>query len=449
MPRVPLYAPNQVGSVSLPPINPMASAADYSMENITHFGNMGNAIDGTINNFQEQARKEQLKLDSDYARDSLNNTQLQIGKFLIDAQQRSPKENINLDMELDGMFKNQYEQATKGMNPQQKELFTPSFDQYASDYMLKAYQLKTNAKEQFNVSTVTGQNDIINRDYYAGNISFDKAKQTIDPNLNYLTRDMSDEQRTATKQDYYSKLHIGYAEKVATADPLAAKAYLEQNKGDMNPMLLEGAVVSLNEMQRKRQVDADRINQKGGPEMDALYKSNLGMPYKEFLRVNLYDPKYDKMPKKEHDNLLKLQKEYVQNPQNELMYSQNAFIEKSLEEPFKKFQVSEEDGGWFWFDKKLEAETAQVVAMEKESLKKWLKEKPRTQDELNAKVQEVKARVEKPIYLAEYQRRISNPLSTTVKQGSNIDPNHAMMQFLQAKGYNLDKYKKPQDKNNE
>lgn len=411
--RVPVYEVDQILPGALPPINAMGSAKDYSLENVFNFKEMGQSIDGNIDNYYNQAQREQLKLDTDYAREQLNTAQSVTSKFLIDAQQRSPKENMNLDQELDGMFKNQYEQSTKGMNNQQKELFTASFDKHASDYLVKAYQMKTDARNKFNISTVNGQNDILQRDYFAGNINYDTMRQTMDPNIGYLAKDMAPEERKAFIQDTYSKIHLGYADRIASTDPIGAKAYLEKYKSDMNPIMLEGAESALNSMQNKQVVEANRVNMKGGPEMVALYNNALSMPYDDYMKEDFYASKYDKMPKVQHDYLVRQQKDNINRPENKLVFSQNAYIEKSLEESFGKAVVLEKDiGGWDWVPfvnpKKLEAETVQSIAMEKESLKAWLKEKPRTQEELTAKVQEVKTRLDKPLYLKEFNARVNN-----------------------------------------
>lgn len=305
--QVPRYAANQVGSVAMPPINPMGSAADYSLEHVFNFEKDGKAIDGWIEGFQ----KEQLRRDTDYARDTLNSSQNTIGKFLIDAQQRSPKENMNLDQEFDGILKNQYDQGIKNLSGKAKDIYSAGFDAQANDYKLKVYQLKTNATEQFSLSTVNGQNDNLKRDLYAGNINLPTFKMDFEPNLNYLARNMSPEEAKAFKQDKYSQVYIGYADKIASTDPNGAKAYLEQNKAGMNPMLLEGATVALNRQIKETELQ----NSKTPPDMKLFYELE-NLPWQQKRDINLDDPKYNGLTGDHRISLIKEIKKLKEGDKN-------------------------------------------------------------------------------------------------------------------------------------
>ena len=211
MPKIPVYTP-QVRNEDMPgiPNEPQASGDAFG-------ANIGAALGRGIDTSGFQGalylnQIESLRQDKDFARDSLSQLQLNTSKFLTDSVNKSPKENLNLLTDLDSMLKDQYKQQIKGMSPKQQEIFSAGFSDYANDYRSRAYQLQSKAKQNFEISTITGQNDLTFRDYYSGIISYDTMKKTISPNLAYLAKNMSDAERKAFIEDSYTKLHAQYAE---------------------------------------------------------------------------------------------------------------------------------------------------------------------------------------------------------------------------------------------
>lgn len=437
MPKVPIYNPNQVREQTAPVVNVNHGMFGANIFDSMQQGDAFYALQKGLN----AIRSEQLRQDKDFAREALNNSQFEINKFFTDAQTRNPKDNLNVDFELDNLLKKQYDNATKGLTNQQKELFNPSYSAYANDYKAKAYQIKADAKNKFEVSTIAGQNDLTFKDYYAGIIPYEKMRETIDPNLSYLTRNMALEEKKSFIQEYYTKLHTQYAEGLALKDPVTAKNYIEKYKTDMNPMIVDELNKKFDTQYRHMISEAS----KAPTDPQLVMKLNM-MSAEELEKEDLTKYK-NKLNGKDYKYYTELQNKLKANPDLRVEHSQIARVEGEFNKKFKGAKVYDAPRSWSnWIVNEMDNQTNQNIDLEKQSLISWLKEKPRTQDEFEAKLTEAKNRLSKPIYVADFNAKINSIVTpqkeAELKAHTRDIQRNAILQFMVFRGIDLNKYKK-------